>query len=92
MGFVCLTSQDHVSVDKNFSAEEVEKAVRAMGSFKAPGPDGFQSVFYQRCWVTVGASVVRFVLFFFETGQLPEGTNDTLVVLIPKVMKPESIT
>ena len=92
MGFVCLTSQDHVSLDRNFSAEEVEKAVRAMGSFKAPGPDGFQPVFYQRCWETVGASVVRFVLLFFETGQLPEGTNDALVVLIPKVMKPESIT
>lgn len=38
------------------------------------------------------ALVVRFVLLFFETGKLPEGTNDALVVMIPKVTKPESIT
>lgn len=63
-----------------------------MGSFKAPGPDGFQPVFYQRCWETVGPSVIRFIKLFFETGKLPENTNDALVVLIPKVMKPESIT
>lgn len=36
--------------------------------------------------------MVRFVLLFFETGKLPEGTDDALVVLILKVMKPESIT
>lgn len=29
---------------------------------------------------------------FFRKGKLPEGTNDALVVLIPKVIKPESIT
>ena len=48
-GFVRLTSQDYETLNKTFSAEEVEKAVRAMGSFKAPGLDGFQPVFYQRC-------------------------------------------
>ncbi|WZZ33856.1 hypothetical protein YC2023_017257 [Brassica napus] len=91
-GFVRITSQEHTVLNKRFSAEEVEKPIRDMGSFKAPGPDGFQPVFYQRCWETVGDSVVRFVLNFFETGTLPEGTNDALVVLIPKILKPESIT
>lgn len=90
--FVGLTRQEKMDLDKTFSAEEVEKAVRAMGSFKAPGPDEFQPVFYQRCWETVGASVIRFVLLFFETGKLPENTNDALVVRIPKVTKPEYIT
>ena len=90
--FVSLTNHDYDSLNKTFSAEEVEKAVRGMGSFKAPGPDGFQPVFYQRCWETVGDAVVRFATQFFETGKLPENTNDALVVLIPKVTKPESIT
>ncbi|KAJ0250309.1 Reverse transcriptase domain-containing protein [Hirschfeldia incana] len=63
-----------------------------MGSFKAPGPNGFQPIFYQKCWEIVGDSVARFVMQFFETGQLPKETNDALVVLIPKVNKPESIT
>ena len=87
-----LTSQDYTILNKAFSAKEVEKAVRDMGSFKAPGPNGFQPIFYQRCWETVGDSVVRFATLFFETGKLPEDTNDALVVLIPKVAKPESFT
>lgn len=90
--FASLTSQDYDNLDRTFSAEEVKKAVRDMGSFKAPGLDGFQPVFYQRCWETVGGSVVRFSTQFFEIGKLPEDTNDALVVLIPKVTKPESIT
>lgn len=62
-----------------------------MGRFKAPGPDGYQPVFYQDCWEVVGESVVRFVLDFFRTGLLPPETNDALVVLIPKVSTPERI-
>ena len=90
--FASLTSHDYENLNKIFSAEEVEKAVRDMGSFTAPGPDGFQPVFYQRCWETVGGSVVRFATQFFENGKLPEDMSDALVVLIPKVTTPESIT
>lgn len=32
------------------------------------------------------------MLEFFETGELPPGTNDAFLVLIPKVGKPEQIT
>lgn len=63
-----------------------------MGGFKAPGPDGFQPVFYQQCWETVGPSVIRFVLEFFDTGVLPCETNNALVVLIAKVFKPKKLT
>jgi len=90
--FASLTSHDYENLNKIFSAEEVEKEVRDMGSLKAPGPDGFQPVFYQRCWETVGGSVVRFATQFFKNGKLPEDMNDALVVLIPKVTTPESIT
>ena len=34
-GFVRLTSQDHTTLNRPFSAEEVEIAVTKMGSFKA---------------------------------------------------------
>ena len=67
-------------------------AIRSMGKFKAPCPDGFQPVFYQQNWDVVGTSVNRFVLDFFTTGILPKETNDSLLVLIAKVEKPELIT
>jgi len=72
-------------------AEEVERAIRGMGSYKSPGPDGFQPIFYQRCWETVGESVTNLVLKFFETAELPSNLNDVLGVLLQKVGKPEKI-
>ncbi|CAA7044678.1 unnamed protein product [Microthlaspi erraticum] len=91
-GFEQLTEGERAHLQKEFSALEIESAVRNMGKYKAPGPDGYQPVFYQSCWDTVGSSVIRFVMDFFTTGILPPETNDVLLVLIPKVGKPESIT
>lgn len=91
-GFAKLTREEKIELQKPFTPEEVRVAVRSMGRFKAPGPDGFQPVFYQDCWEVVENSVTRFVLGFFETRVLPESTNDALLVLIPKVAKPECIT
>jgi len=90
-GFTRLLHGDHSGLNKQFSVSEVEVALRSMGKFKAPGPDGFQPIFYQNCWDVVGESVCKFVLDFFETGLLPPETNDALVVLIAKVLKPEKI-
>lgn len=91
-GFERLSHEDRLALSKHFTSLEVENAIRSMGRYKAPGPDGFQPVFYQQCWDVVGESVVRFVLEFFGTGLLPQETNDAIVVLIPKVGKPEKIT
>lgn len=91
-GFARLTSAEPNALKKQFTSEEIEVAVKSMGSFKAPGPDGYQPVFYQKCWETVGSSVKRFVLEFFITGVLPPSTNDALVMLLAKVTKPERIT
>lgn len=90
-GFVQLAREDLLALNKPFTATEVEVAVRSMGSYKTPGPDGFQPIFYQKCWETVGDSVIRFALNFFASGILPPETNDALVVLIAKVLKPERI-
>lgn len=91
-GFRDLTREELIVLNKPFLEREVEASVRAMGKYKAPGPDGYQPIFYQQCWDVVGDSVTKFVLDFFETGNLPIGTNDVLLVLIAKVLKPERIT
>jgi len=40
-GYVSLTREDCFHLDKPFSEVEVEKAIRNMGKYKSPGPDGF---------------------------------------------------
>ena len=76
--FATLSYADKHDLQRPFTADEIVTAIRNMGSFKAPGPDGFQPVFYQRCWDTVGSSVVQFVLDFFRTGELPQNTNNAV--------------
>lgn len=49
-GFVSLFGEDGIKLSRPFSEAKIEKAIQRMGQFKAPGPDGFQPVFYQKCW------------------------------------------
>lgn len=55
---------------------------------KALGPDGFPARFYQRNWGTIKSDVVTVFQNFFPTGIMPEGVNDTAIVLIPKISQP----
>ena len=45
--------------------EEIKTAVFDMKPYKAPGPDGYQPVFYQSQWQVVGQSVCRYVKDIF---------------------------
>lgn len=58
---------------------------------KAPGPDGMTPAFYQKHWAIVGHDVVELVRMFMQEGMLPEGINDTNVVLIPKKKCPTTV-
>jgi hypothetical protein len=73
-----------------FSEEEIKAALFQMHPLKAPGPDGFPAVFYQRNWPTVGREVCKAVLAFLNEGRMEEGINATNLVLIPKVNSPSN--
>ncbi|KAK0577517.1 hypothetical protein LWI29_034297 [Acer saccharum] len=51
---------------------------------KAPGRDGFPTLFYQKFWSQVGPSVVLASLDYLNSGASMERLNDTLITLIPK--------
>jgi hypothetical protein len=76
---------------KEFSCEEIKEALNSIGDLKAPGPDGMPSVFYKNFWDIVGEKVQKEVVEILKGGPMPEGWNDTTIVLIPKVQKPENI-
>ncbi|XP_074374038.1 uncharacterized protein LOC141714417 [Apium graveolens] len=63
---------------------EVRITVFQMDPNKAPGPDGVIPTFYQKHWSIVGQDVVFLVREFFKNCTLPEGLNETNIVLIPK--------
>nr|XP_029148267.1 uncharacterized protein LOC114925184 [Arachis hypogaea] len=73
------------------TSEEVKRAVMTMSSFKAPGPDGFQAIFYKEFWDSLSNDVCRLVKRAFEGEPLNAAIFDTLIVLIPKVEVPSSL-
>ena len=62
-----------------------------MAPYKSPDNDGLHVGFFQETCELVGESLCNFTLEFLHIGCLPEGSNDTLLVLIPKVKHPDSI-
>jgi hypothetical protein len=59
---------------------------------KAPGPDGLHAVFYKRFWEMLGDDLIKEVLHAVNNISVPEGWNNTTIVLIPKVDNPEKVT
>uniref|UniRef100_A0A453H898 Reverse transcriptase domain-containing protein n=1 Tax=Aegilops tauschii subsp. strangulata TaxID=200361 RepID=A0A453H898_AEGTS len=78
-------------LEAEFTPEEVKAAFDNIGDLKAPGPDGMPSVVFKRHWDFMGDQVVQEVLVVLNGGDIPEGWNDTSVVLIPKVNNPQWI-
>lgn len=75
-----------------YSDDEIQKAVFDMGPTKAPGPDGFHALFYQKYWSVVGGRVTILCRQFLS-GELSIGPlNSTNIVLIPKVKSPKKVS
>lgn len=78
------------SLISNVSKQEVFDVIFQLGAFKASGLDGFSRMFYQTYWGIIGKSVIKVVLHFFSSGQMPYCVDSTELVLIPKVFGPKN--
>jgi hypothetical protein len=76
---------------KPYTDEEIKKALFQMGPTKAPGPDGFLALFYQRHWDLLHKEICQAVKSFLSEDEIPEGLCNTTIVLIPKVPRPEHL-
>lgn len=70
---------------------EIRRVVFSMGSFKAPGIDGFPPIFYKNNWESVGPTLVSFVKGVFRGEMSLEEANRALISLIPKKENPEKV-
>jgi hypothetical protein len=86
-----VTVEMNEELCKEFTDEEIGDALFQIGPLKAPRVDGFPAWFYQQNWGTIKEEVINAVKLFFVTGRMPEGVNDTAIVLIPKCDQPETL-
>lgn len=90
--FPLLTSRELEALTRPYAQCEVVLAIKSMQAFKAPGPDGFQPLFYQRYWDVVRESVTKVVLDVVNGKDFPADLNKAFLVLIPKVDCPQQVS
>lgn len=85
-----ISEEEKTNLAKPVSKEEVMHALSTMQPFKAPGPNGFQAVFFKHYWDIVGDDLWNLVRDAFSSGRIDPALTDTLIALIPKVDSPKS--
>ncbi|KAJ6941863.1 hypothetical protein NC652_007817 [Populus alba x Populus x berolinensis] len=73
---------------QQITSDEIKRSLFSIPDDKAPGPDGFTSYFFKKCWGIIGADFINAIRSFFERSTLPRCINATIIVLVPKVENP----
>lgn len=81
------------SLTTPITVEEIQVALKSIKGNKSPGPDGYNSSFYQENWDIVGSDFVAAISQFFHSGFLLKEWNSTAIAiaLVPKVDAPSTI-
>ncbi|KAL5559792.1 hypothetical protein UlMin_036003 [Ulmus minor] len=79
------------SLASPFTAEHIRCALFDMNPSKAPGSDGFHTIFFQKNWDIVGPKVTKACLAILNDGASIKAFNTTYVTLIPKKKSPISV-
>ena len=90
--FLRMSNEQLAHLDKPYVGSEVKRALFDMSPYKAPGPDGFQALFFQKYWDITGSNLVQLVLNVLKGYNFPDGLNERFLVLLPKVPNLESVT
>jgi len=77
--FPRLNIEEMDQLSKPFMGSEIKRAIFDMNSFKAPGPDGYQALFFQKDWNTIGNQLIQLALDTLEGRELPERLNETFL-------------
>ncbi|XP_028119165.1 uncharacterized protein LOC114316678 [Camellia sinensis] len=75
-------------VRHQFSVVEVLAAVKECNNNKAPGPEVFNLLCYQKFWKVMKPDIMQFFKDFHSNSRLTYGINSTFITLIPKLENP----
>ena len=84
LDFACIEEEERLSLEKEFSKEEVIQVLREMEGDKAPSPDDFTMAFFHKCWNVVEKDVMDFLDYFLWHSMFERSLNALFLTLIPK--------
>ena len=84
LDFACIGEDERMSLEKEFSKEEVTQVLMEMEGDKAPSPDGFTMAFFQKCWSVVEVDVMAVFEHFHKYSVFEWSLNASFLTLIPK--------
>ncbi|GKC56323.1 RNA-directed DNA polymerase, eukaryota, reverse transcriptase zinc-binding domain protein [Tanacetum coccineum] len=87
-----LSNEEADNMVKKVSDREIKYALFDIGDNKAPGPDGYSSVFFKKSWEVTDKDVCDAIKEFFSKGQLLGELNSTLITLVPKNQNPQKVS
>ncbi|XP_060202972.1 uncharacterized protein LOC132631414 [Lycium barbarum] len=87
-----ITDDDNIMLPKILIEEEIKDAIFDMSSTSSAGPDGFNGMFYQKCWEIIKVDVINFVQSFFYGNGLTKFYSHSCLALIPKVNSPSNFS
>ena len=84
LDFACIGEEERLTLEKEFTKEEVIQVLKEMEGDKAPGPDGFTMAFFHNCWSVVEKDVMDFFVYFHRHSVFKRSLNALFLTLIPK--------
>ncbi len=67
--FSPLLPEDQAAFARGVTDLELKDALFSIGAFKAPGPDGYQALFFRKFWHVVGSSICSLVKKIIHTSK-----------------------
>ena len=82
---------DLSSLVQPFTREEIDLLIKRIPIDKAPGPDGFNSMFVKRCWQIIKDDFYKLCDAFFNLDVNLESINNSFITLVAKVNNSKSV-
>jgi hypothetical protein len=79
------------SIQGPFTKQDIDNVIKNMPSIKAPGPDGFNGVFFKKCWNIIKEDIYQLCFDFFNGRVELHAINSSFITLVPKVNSPTTV-
>ena len=79
-----LTVYDLDGLDNDFSQDEIDMVIKSLPNNHALGPDGFNGLFFKKCWNIIKGDFSRLLQDFCNLNIDIRSINSSMIALIPK--------